>query len=155
MSTTARTSSSSTTRTTTPRTPSCRRHQPRSAISTTSTRGIQRDRIDQKGGGTMPPAAAAIVVVIDGGGGVGADNQHPLPHAPNGRPADDIATVIVVFPPSSTPPHDPFPSSASSFRCRYHIRHRRDRRRAGTPRRIPHLRPPSPSRPVIVRGRAR
>jgi hypothetical protein len=48
------------------------------------------------------PTAAAIVVVIvvdDGGGGVGADDQYPMPHAAEGRPADHVATVVVGFPP--------------------------------------------------------
>jgi hypothetical protein len=38
---------------------------------------------------------AVIVVVIiafvnDGSGGVGANDQHPPPHAAEGRPADDV-----------------------------------------------------------------
>jgi hypothetical protein len=60
-----------------------------------------------KGGGRHPPAAAAIIVVINGGGGMGADIQCPPPHAPDGWPADDIATVVR-FPPSPIPPATPF-----------------------------------------------
>jgi hypothetical protein len=98
-----------------------------------------------KGGARCPPAMAAIVVVIDGSGSMGADNQGPPPHAPDGLPTDNIATIVVGFPPLSTPPCGPFPSSASLFCCRYCIRCRRGCCRAGTLRRIPHLRPPSPS----------
>jgi hypothetical protein len=148
MSTTARTSLSSTMRTTTPQTPLCCRHQPRLAILTTSTRGIQRGGTDQKGVARCPPAAAAIVVVINGGGGMGANNQRPLSHAPDRRPTDNIATVVVGFPPLSTPPCDPFPSSVSLFCCHYCIHLHHGRRQAGTPCCIPHLCPPSPSHPV-------
>jgi hypothetical protein len=52
----------------------------------------------------------------------------------------------------STPPCDPFPSSASLFCRRYRICCCRGCRRAGTPHHIPHLNPPLtlPSRPVVV-----
>ncbi len=43
------------------------------------------------------------------GGGVGGNDQHPLPHAPDGWPADDVATVIVGFPPNVRPPMQPLP----------------------------------------------
>ncbi len=46
---------------------------------------------------------------------MGANNRHPLPHAAKEQPADDVPTVIVGFPPSSTPPCNPFPSSSSSY----------------------------------------
>jgi hypothetical protein len=65
----------------------------------------------QEGGGSCPPAMAAIlllVVVIDDDG-VGADNQCPLPNAPDGRPTDDVATVIVGFPPIVCFPTRPLP----------------------------------------------
>ncbi len=81
--------------------------------------GIRRDGTDRMGGGMMPSTGTAIVIVDifvdDGGGGMGADDQHPMPHATEGRPADAVATVIVRFPPLSTPPWDPFTSSASLY----------------------------------------
>ncbi len=101
-----------------------------------------------KGGAQRPPTAAAIVIIINGGGRVGANNQRPPPHAPNGRPTDDIATVVVGFPPLSTPPCNPFPSSVSLFRCHYPICRHCGCRGTGTPHCIPHLCPPSPSHPV-------
>ena len=53
----------------------------------------------ERGGAQCPPAAATIVVVVViDDGGVGADNQSPPPHAPNGR-LDDVATVVVGRPP--------------------------------------------------------
>jgi hypothetical protein len=66
-----------------------------------------------------PPIVAAIVVNIvvinDGGGGVGADDRHPLPHTAKGWPADNVATVIVRFPPVVCSLPNPFPSSLSSY----------------------------------------
>jgi hypothetical protein len=89
-----------------------------------------------------------IIIVINGGGGMGADNQRPPPHAPDGWPADNVMTIVVRFPPSSTPPRNPVPSSASLFcRC-YRICCCHGHLRAGTPRRITHLRPPTPIRPI-------
>ncbi len=73
-------------------------------------------------GARHPPTAAAIVVVIvvivvdvlvnDCGSGKGANDQHPMPHVAKGRPADNVTTVVVGFPPSSTLSCNPFPSSA-------------------------------------------
>jgi hypothetical protein len=68
---------------------------------------------------------AAIVVVIvvivvnilvkDCGSDKGANDQHPMPHAAKGRPADDVTTVIVGFPQLSALSRNPFPSSASLY----------------------------------------
>ncbi len=58
--------------------------------------------MDQRGGAQGPPTAVAIIVVVvadDSGGGVGANVRCPMPHATKGWPADDIATVVVGFPP--------------------------------------------------------
>ncbi len=40
---------------------------------------------------------------------MGANNQRPPLHAPNGRPADNIATVVVRFPPIVRSPTQPLP----------------------------------------------
>ena len=83
-----------------------------------------------------------IIIVINGGGGVGADNQRPPPHAAKGQPADNVATVVVGFPPSSAPRVTPSHTLRFSICCCHgHLR-------AGTPCRIPHLCPPSPFRPI-------
>jgi hypothetical protein len=102
-----------------------------------------------KGGTQQPPTVVAIVIVINGGGSMGANNQCPPPHDLDGWPTDNITTIVVSFPPLSIPPCNPFPSSASLFCCRYCIRHRCGHCQASTPHRIPHLRPPSPSHPVL------
>jgi hypothetical protein len=50
------------------------------------------------GAARRSPTAAAIVVILvvdDSGGSVGANDQCHMPHAAEGRPADDIATVLV------------------------------------------------------------
>ncbi len=79
------------------------------------------------GGSRHPPTAAAIVVVIvvivvdilvnDCGSGKGANDQHPMPNAAKGRPADDVTTVVVGFPPSSALSCNPFPPSALLYLC--------------------------------------
>jgi hypothetical protein len=54
------------------------------------------------GGARRPPTMVAIVVVVvldDGGGSVGADDRCPMPHAAEGRPTDNVATVVIGFPP--------------------------------------------------------
>jgi hypothetical protein len=40
-----------------------------------------------------------VVIIDDGGSGIGAVDQHPLPKAAEGRPADNVATAVVGFPP--------------------------------------------------------
>ncbi len=52
---------------------------------------------------------AAIVVDVVVGVGMGADDRHPPPHAAEGRPADDVATVVVGFPPVVRSPERPLP----------------------------------------------
>jgi hypothetical protein len=49
-----------------------------------------------------------VVVVVVDDGGVGADNQSPPPHTPNGR-LDDVATVVVGCPPIVRSPARPLP----------------------------------------------
>ncbi len=65
-------------------------------------------------GARRPPAVLTIVIVdviVNDGGGVGADDQHPPPHAiPDGQPADDVATIIVGFPPVVRSPAGPLPN---------------------------------------------
>ncbi len=65
-------------------------------------------------GAWRPPAVLTIVVVdviVNDGGGVGANDQHPPSHAtPNGRPADDVATIVVGFPPVDRSPAGPLPN---------------------------------------------
>ena len=40
---------------------------------------------------------------------MGAVDRHPPPHAAEGRPADDVATVVVGFPPVVRSPARPLP----------------------------------------------
>ncbi len=87
--------------------------QPRLATLMTMS-GIRWDGTDQRRGGTT--AATIIAVIVDdGGGSVGADDQHSMPHAAKERPGDNVATIVVGFPPSSAPPRNPFPSSVSLY----------------------------------------
>jgi hypothetical protein len=57
----------------------------------------------------MAAIVVDVVVINDGSGGVGADDRHPPPHAAEGRPADNVATVIVGFPPVVRSPAQPLP----------------------------------------------
>jgi hypothetical protein len=45
-------------------------------------------------------------------GGVGGVDPHPLPHFPNGRPLDDVTAIVIILPPLSSPPCNPYLSSA-------------------------------------------
>jgi hypothetical protein len=117
----------------------------------------------ERGGARHPPTAAAIVVIIiiigvvvivnDWGSGMGANDQHPTPHATKGRPADDVATVIVRFSPSSALPCNPFPSSALSYSLllSYSLPLLSSSNRHSSSYSPPP--PPSPSHPLIVCNR--
>ncbi len=54
-------------------------------------------------------AIVNIIFVDDGGGGVGADERCPMPHAAEGRPADDVVTLVVGFSPIACSPARPLP----------------------------------------------
>ncbi len=77
----------------------------------TTIKGIQRDKTDWRGGAQRPPRHAAIIsiVVIIVDGGVVADNQRPPPHASGRWPADNVAIVLVGFPPVIRSPAQPLP----------------------------------------------
>jgi hypothetical protein len=81
---------------------------------------------------------------------VGADDQHPSPHAAEGRPADDVATVVVGFPPVVRSPSRPLPILlvvvfvvVFVFVVVAVV----------VEQALPLVFPPSPTRPVIVRDR--
>jgi hypothetical protein len=71
------------------------------------TSGVRQDGMDRRGGARHPPTAAVIVVVVvvdDGSGSMGADDQCPMLHATEGRPVDDVATIVVGFSPTVCSP---------------------------------------------------
>jgi hypothetical protein len=79
---------------------------------------------------------------------MGANDRHPPPHAAEGWPTDNVATVVVGFSPRhplpcATPSHPP----CSRICCPRRICCCRGRRGTGTPPCISHLPPPPPPIP--------
>jgi hypothetical protein len=97
-------------------------YTPHTLVRPLSTAVEDIDNVDERcpagqdelegGGARCPPTAAAIIlvaVVVVDGGSVGANDQLPLPLAPNGWPADDVKSWIPSHHqlPCATPSHPP------------------------------------------------